>query len=234
MEDREPNENLGSPIAKSRLYPAFLALEGKVCVVVGGGRVAARKVGALLAAGARVVVISAVLHPDLQALLADGAIEHIPDNYAEEHMSGTGARLVFAATDKSEVNLRIAQDARKLGLWVNVADNPGESDFQVPATIQRQDLTLAISTGGGSPAFARYVRELLERVLSEALGQTLEMVAQARPLILAQTKERQAQLWESLLALQLETVIETQGYAVAREMFERWIEEFVHRRERGR
>ena len=208
---------------KSKLYPVFLPLEGKVCVVVGGGRVAVRKVRALLGTGARVVVISAVLHEDLRALLASGEIEHVADNYAVKHMVSASASLVFAATNDPEVNLRVARDARERGLWVNVADSPSESDFYVPATIQRQDLTLAISTGGGSPAFARYVRELLERAFGEELGQALEMVAQARPLILGEAKERQAQLWESLLGLHLETVIEEQGYEAACEMFERWV-----------
>jgi precorrin-2 dehydrogenase/sirohydrochlorin ferrochelatase len=207
--------------AKSRLYPAFLALEGKLCVVVGGGRVATRKVHSLLAAGSRVVVISASLHDDLQTLLTKGLIGYIPNNYAAEYL--TGASLVFATTNDPEVNLQIMHDAHERGLWVNVADNPDNSDFYVPATISRQDLTLAISTGGGSPAFARYVREVLERSLSEALGQALEIIAQARPLILAEAKERQAQLWESLLALHLETVIETQGYPAARQMFGKWL-----------
>jgi precorrin-2 dehydrogenase/sirohydrochlorin ferrochelatase len=214
--------------SKSRLYPAFLVLEGKLCAVVGGGRVATRKVHSLLAAGARIVVISALLHVDLQTLLASGLIDYIPNNYAAEYL--TGASLVFAATDDPQVNLQIAYDAHNRGLWVNVADNPNNSDFYVPATIYRQDLMLAISTGGESPAFARYVRELLERSLSDALGQTLEMVAQARPLILAESKERQAQLWESLLALHLETVIETQGYAVARRIFGKWLGQNIRKR----
>ena len=209
----------------SRLYPASLVIEGKRCVVVGGGQVAKRKVDALLRTGARVVVVSPVLHSDLQTLLAEGLIEHIEGIYAAEHLAG--ARLVFAATDNAEVNLQVAHDARERGLWVNVADNPGRSDFYVPATISRQDLTLAISTGGGSPAFARYVREALERFLSDALGQTLELVAQARPLILTEPKERQARLWQSLLALHLETVIETQGYTTARRLFEEWIEQNI-------
>ena len=151
--------------AKSRLYPAFLILEGKLCAVVGGGRIATRKVHSLLAAGARVVVISPALHIDLQTLLVKGLIEHIPHNYAAEHL--TGASLVFAATNNPEVNRQVAHDAHNLRLLVNVADDPDGSDFHVPATISHQDLTLAIATGGGSPAFARYVRELVEQALGD-------------------------------------------------------------------
>jgi len=208
-------------ISQVQLYPAFLALQGKVCAVVGGGSVAARKVRSLLATGASIVVISPLLHAELQALLSRSLIHSIPSNYAAEHLEG--AKLVFAATNDREVNQRVAEDAHARGLWVNVADNPALSDFYVPATIHRNDLTVAISTGGSSPAFARYVRELLEETLSQALGQALDMIAQARPLILAQPKEQQASLWESLFALRLEAIIETEGYPLARSRFEEWL-----------
>jgi siroheme synthase-like protein len=142
-------------------------------------------------------------------------------DYAAEHLDGV--QLVFAATNDPEVNRRVAQDAHARGLWVNVADNPALSDFYVPATIQRGDLTLAISTGGSAPAFARYVREMLEQTLSEALGQALEMIAEARSLILAQPKAQQAALWESLFALHLEALIAREGYPRARQRFEEWL-----------
>ena len=206
---------------QAKLYPAFLSLQGKVCALIGGGRVATRKVRSLLATGASIVVISPLLQAELQEMLSHSLIRSIPANYAAEHLDG--AQLVFAATNDPEVNRRVAQDAHVRGLWVNVADNPALSDFYVPATIQRGDLTLAISTGGSSPAFARYVREQLEQTLSEALGQALEMIAQARSLILAQPKAQQAALWEDLFALHLESIIATEGYPLAHQRFEEWL-----------
>jgi precorrin-2 dehydrogenase/sirohydrochlorin ferrochelatase len=206
---------------QTKLYPAFLSLEGKVCAVVGGGNVAARKVHSLLATGARIVVISPQLHTELQSLLTQSLIHAISSKYAAKYLDGV--QLVFAATNDAQVNRLVVQDAHARGLWVNVADNPVLSDFYVPATIHRSDLTVAISTGGSSPAFARYVRELLEQTLSEAFGQALEMIAQARPRILAQPKEQQATLWESLFALRLEAIIETEGYSHARSLFEEWL-----------
>ena len=205
----------------ANLYPAFLSLQGKVCAVVGGGNVAARKVRSLLATGASIIVISPLLHTELQALLSHSSIHFISGEYAAEQLDN--AQLVFAATNNPEVNQRIAEDAHARGIWVNVADNPALSDFYVPATIHRNDLTVAISTGGSSPAFARYVRELFEQRLSEALGQALDMIAQARPLILTQPKEQQASLWESLFALHLEAIIEIEGYPLARGKFEEWL-----------
>jgi len=214
----EPSDKPGT---KERLYPAFLSLRGKTCAVVGGGHVALRKVRSLLSTGANIIIISPQLHPELQALLATGSIRHIPGTYSREHLAG--ASLVFAATNDPAINQQVAQDAQQQGLWTNIADNPDESDFHVPATIHRQDLTLAISTAGGSPAFARYVRELLEQALHESLGQTLDMIAQARSRILAAPKTQQAQLWDSLLSLHLEIVIETEGYTAAHSRFEQWL-----------
>jgi siroheme synthase-like protein len=206
---------------KEQRYPAFLSLRGKTCAVVGGGHVALRKVRSLLPTDASIIIISPQLHPELQALLTTESIRHIPGHYSREHLAG--ATLVFAATNDPAINRQIAQDTQQQGLWINIADNPDESNFHVPATIHRQDLTLAISTAGGSPAFARYVRELLEQALHESLGQALDMIAQARPHILAAPKAQQAQLWDSLLSLHLETVIATAGYTVARSCFEHWL-----------
>src|ERR1700676_5138604 len=100
--DRAPKseDDVPTSVAKSKLYPAFLVVEGKVCVVVGGGRVAARKVRSLLAAGARVVVISRELHAELQTLLANGLVDAIQAGYAADYL--TGASLVFAATNDPE------------------------------------------------------------------------------------------------------------------------------------
>jgi precorrin-2 dehydrogenase/sirohydrochlorin ferrochelatase len=212
--------------SQASLYPAFLSLQGKICAVVGGGSVATRKVRSLLATGANIVVISPQLHNELQVLLSQSLIRSIPSNYIAEHLDSV--QIVFAATNDPEVNRQVAQDAHARGLWVNVADNPALSDFYVPATIRRSDLTVAISTGGSSPAFARYVRELLEQRLSEAMGQALDMIAQARPLILVQPKEQQATLWESLFALHLEVIIEREGYPIARSMFEEWLWSLDH------
>jgi precorrin-2 dehydrogenase / sirohydrochlorin ferrochelatase len=216
-----PGAPINKPDTKEHLYPAFLSLRGKTCVVVGGGHVATRKIRSLLATNANIVVISPQLHTELQALLTTNAIHYIPGLYIKEHLAG--AALVFAATNNPAINQQIAQDAHQRGLWINIADNPDNSDFHVPATIHRQDLTLAISTAGGSPTFARYVRELLEQALHESLGQALDMIAQARSRILAAPKAQQVQLWDSLLSLHLETVIETEGYTTARSCFEHWL-----------
>lgn len=135
-------------------YPVVLRIAGRMCVVVGGGEVARRKVQGLLAAGARVRVIAPHLHPELQE---NTAIELICRPFSAEDL--TGAFLVFAATNDRQVNAEVAAAARQQGTLVNIADDPEESDFHLPAILQRGALTVAVSSGGGSPAFAAQLRD---------------------------------------------------------------------------
>ena len=137
-------------------YPVVLRLAGRRCVVIGGGEVARRKVARLLAAGARVQVIAPHLHPEL---LARPGIELICRPFLPDDLHG--AFLVFAATNDRCVNATVAAAARQQGVPVNIADDPEESDFHLPAILQRGDLLLAISSGGGSPAFATELRDHL-------------------------------------------------------------------------
>jgi precorrin-2 dehydrogenase/sirohydrochlorin ferrochelatase len=127
-----------------------------MCVVVGGGEVARRKVQGLLAAGARVRVIAPHLHPELQE---NTAIELICRSFLPDDLAG--ALLVFAASNDRDVNARVAVAARQQGTLINIADDPEESDFHLPAVLQRGALTVAVSSGGGSPAFAAQLRDRL-------------------------------------------------------------------------
>jgi len=127
---------------------------------VGGGDVAGRKVQRLLECGARVVVIGRALTPALEIMIKDGLIDRIDGDYNEAHLHD--AFLVIGATDKEEVNARISEDAREKGIMVNIVDDPEKCDFILPSLFQRGDLTVAISTGGKSPALAKKMREELE------------------------------------------------------------------------
>ncbi|MBE0503110.1 MAG: bifunctional precorrin-2 dehydrogenase/sirohydrochlorin ferrochelatase [Desulfuromonadales bacterium] len=137
-------------------YPVVLRLAGRRCVVVGGGEVARRKATGLLAAGARVQVIAPHLHP---ALLATPEIELCCRSFLPDDLCG--AFLVFAASNDRDVNAAVAAAARQQGALVNIADDPEDSDFHLPATLSRGDLLVAISSGGGSPAFAAELRDQL-------------------------------------------------------------------------
>jgi len=138
-------------------YPVFLDLRGRQVVVIGGGRVATRKVAGLREAGARVRVIA----PQVRAGVAADRIER--RRYRRGDL--VGAVLAFAATDARAVNRAVAREARRLGIPVNVADSVEDCTFLAPARLRRGNVQIAVSTGGTSPRLARRLRERLEEVL---------------------------------------------------------------------
>src|SRR5437867_2267777 len=147
-------------------YPVFLELAGRRCLVVGGGLVAERRVHGLLAANAAVTVVSPALTPALGALASGGQIRH--DRRSFEPGDLDGVDLAFAATDRGEVNAALSLAARARGVWVNAADDPAHCTFILPAVVRRGELSVAVSTGGTSPALGRAIREALERYLTAA------------------------------------------------------------------
>jgi precorrin-2 dehydrogenase/sirohydrochlorin ferrochelatase len=159
-------------------YPVALDLAGRDCLVVGGGAVAARKVEGLLEAAARVTVVSPVLVPALLALANEGRLHWKPREHRGRDLAG--AWLVMAATDDRAVNAEVAAEARARGVWVNCADDPAHCDFALPAVLRRGPLTVAVSTGGASPAMARLLREEIGRRLPADWGPVADLVAGVR------------------------------------------------------
>lgn len=147
-------------------------------MVAGGGEVAARKVARLLDCGAQVLVVSPQLTPELTALKAESAIEHIAAEYDIQYIEG--AVLIIGATDDEKTNATISSDARSRGIPVNIVDDPQKCDFILPSLVERGDLTLAIGTGGKSPALARYLREELESVYGMEYATLLNILGQLR------------------------------------------------------
>ena len=143
-----------------KYYPVFLDIRGKICVIVGGGEVAARKAERLLDCGAKVFVISPKLTPALAALKEKDVISHIAAEYTGDLING--AALVIGATDDEKTNAAISLDARSKRIPVNIVDDPQKCDFILPSLVQRGDLAITIGTGGKSPALARHLREELE------------------------------------------------------------------------
>ena len=172
----------------------MLRLEGLRCVVVGGGSVAHRKVEGLLQAGAEVGVVAPRLSSELAKLVEQGLVRCEQRPYRQGDLSG--ATLAFAATDSRQVNAAVADDARQLRLPVNVADDPAGSTFQVPAVVERAGLTLAVSTGGRSPAFARRLREELEQLLSPERLTLLELYAELRASLANETLTSEEITWD--------------------------------------
>lgn len=162
----------------TRRYPLMLDLAGRRCLVVGGGQVAARKVRGLLAAGAEVEVVAPEVGEGLRRLADEGLVTLAERPFATA--DAQGALLVFAATDRAEVNNVVAASARAAGALANQVDLPGGGDFQVPAVAEAEGLLVAISTGGRSPAFAAALRREVERLLSPERLALLELYAGAR------------------------------------------------------
>jgi precorrin-2 dehydrogenase / sirohydrochlorin ferrochelatase len=156
------------------LYPIFLDLSGRRCVVVGGGKVAGRKARKLLQARARVVVIS----PEIGAELESVAVEVHRRPYREGDLEG--AYLAFAATDSREVNAAVAREGKERDIPVNVADRPSEGDFALPSTLRRGGLQVAVSTGGASPNLARRIKDELERVFGPEWAGIVEELGRSR------------------------------------------------------
>jgi precorrin-2 dehydrogenase/sirohydrochlorin ferrochelatase len=150
----------------------YRLLEGQLAVVVGGGSVAARKVSQLIQAGARVRIVSPEIRPDIQA------DEYVRRPFADDDLAG--AALVFVATDNAQVNHEVAQQARAVGVLVNVADDPEYCDFFLPAVAHRGEMTLAVSTGGSCPGFASLVRQKLESFFGNEWALALRVVAASR------------------------------------------------------
>ena len=154
-------------------FPIVFHLQGRLCVIVGGGPVGIRKARALCRAGARVRLIAPPAgRPEL------AAVEVIDRPYRQGDLAG--AFLAFAATDDRQVNDAVAAEARAAGIPVNVADAPEEGDFSLPAQLRRGALTVAVSTGGRSPDLAALVRDRLAGVLGPEWAIVLEIAAALR------------------------------------------------------
>lgn len=170
--------------APVKYYPIYVDIANKRCVVVGGGEVAERKTQRLLECGARVVVVGKTLTPFLEQKKNGGAIEHIAADYGASCLEG--AFLVIGATDRDEVNGRISADARARGIPVNIADDPARCDFILPSVFERGDLTIAVSTGGKSPALARKLRQELAGLYGPEYAILLDILGDLRKRVVAQ------------------------------------------------
>ncbi len=159
-----------------KYYPAFLNLTDRLCIVVGGGGVAERKVLSLLKAGASVRVISPELNEGLQRLKEEGRIQHIDRAYQEGDLKD--AFLIIAATSDMDVNRAVYEEAKDRP--VNVVDVPELCSFIVPSIIERGPLLIAISTSGASPAMARSIREELESFFKEDFEEFFHFLAEIR------------------------------------------------------
>ena len=163
-------------------YPIFLDLRGRPCLVVGGGEIATRKIEGLLQARASVTVVS----PEVTEIIRDhadaGELRHIKRPY--RHGDLGGYFLAYAATGVPEIDAMMANEAKMAGVLLNVVDRPVLCDFIMPAVVRRGDISIAISTNGRCPGFAKRLRQEIEAIIGSEFGATLESVAAQREKLL--------------------------------------------------
>jgi siroheme synthase-like protein len=184
------------------VYPVFLKLEGIKCLVVGGGQVGERKARRLVEEKARVYLVSREISQWFSEAINSGNVMWIAKEYHPRFLNDVS--IVFAATDDKDLNSLIVRDALNLGLWCNSATNPQEGNLTLPAVFQKGKLTIAVSTGGASPALASLIRDEIERHFQYDWEDLLEFMDGLRKTIQTldnQCSERNQTLFRKIASL---------------------------------
>jgi precorrin-2 dehydrogenase/sirohydrochlorin ferrochelatase len=193
------------------LYPVNLVVAGRRCLVVGGGRVAARKAAGLLACGAVVHVVAPEVGDEVHAL--DVTVEERPYERGEVG----GYRYVVAATDDPSVNRAVFEDGEAAGVWVNSADDPANCSATLPAVVRRGPITVAVATGGHSPALATWLRRRFEQELGPEYDVLLDLLVEARTAMQAEGRSTEDADWQKALDSGMLEAIRDGRVAEARE-----------------
>lgn len=165
------------------MFPIFLKLEGRPCLVVGAGTIAAPKIESLLRTGGAVTVVASRVSDEVEAHARAGTLTLLRREFAEPDLDG--AFLVVTATDVQPVNHAVAEAARARGILCNSVDDPPDCDFFYPSVVRRGDLQIAISTAGKSPALAQRLRQEVDALLAPDMGAWLDRLGETRERILA-------------------------------------------------
>lgn len=190
-------------------YPAFLNLKGKKVIIIGGGKVAERKVLTLLKTGADLTVISPVLTKKLDREKVKGNIKHIRQQYRKGDLKS--AFLVIAATDSPVINEQVSKDAPCL---VNVVDTPHLCNFIVPSVIKRNPLTIAVSTDGISPALSRSIRKELGKMYGPEFSHYLKLLRRIRTeaMIVIKDKRKRGKFLKTIASEKIIKMLRVKGY----------------------
>jgi siroheme synthase-like protein len=175
-----------------KLLPVALNVQGRRCLVVGGGAVARRKAQSLVECGAHVVVIA----PHFEGDWPD--VEKIERRF--QFGDCTGAALIFACTNDASVNEQIAEEAQNFNIWCNVADDASVSDFHSMAILRRGEISVAVATGGGSPALARHLKERISETIGAEYETLLEILAARRGRVSMEAQSERAEFWRAILS----------------------------------
>jgi precorrin-2 dehydrogenase/sirohydrochlorin ferrochelatase len=176
------------------LYPVNLVLDGRRCLVVGGGRVAADKAAGLVECGAEVTVVAPEVDDRIR-VLPGVAVE------ARHYRRGevAGYRLAVTATDDPATNRAVFEDGEAAGVWVNSADDPANCAFTLPSRVRRGPLLVTFATGGRSPALATWLRRRFDRELGPEYEQLLGVLEEERTRLRATGRRSEGLDWQGAL-----------------------------------
>jgi precorrin-2 dehydrogenase/sirohydrochlorin ferrochelatase len=207
------------------LYPVNLKIDHRLCVVIGGGKVALRKVESLLECGATVKVVAPAYDDGFTAI--EGGVEMVQRPYAAGDLKG--AFLVIAATDDDETNRAVENEARDRNQLLNVVDKPEQCNFYVPSSIRRGELMITISTGGQLPALAKRLRRQLEGEFPSEWSEALDLLGGARREVISRISDekKKTDCLAELAALDLVPVIRASGAQAARTEIEKCISRYL-------
>ena len=179
--------------------PIFINITNRLCIVIGGGDVATRKVSMLLKANAAITLVSPEICHELQTLVDDGKIQCIQSTYQKQQLDG--ACLVVAATDDESVNEAVSLDAKSLNIPVNVVDSPALCTFTMGSIIERSPVVIAVSSEGNAPVLARYIRTKIETMLPAGYGRIAGIAGEFRDKVKAKytTTQARRRFWEDVL-----------------------------------
>lgn len=186
--------------------------------MIGGGEIAARKVNGLLDAGASIIVIGPDICEAIEESARGGRVKIVRRKYRKGDLKGMA--LVIVAIDDAALNRRVAADARASGVPVNVADDPDECDFTIPAVMRRGDITVAIGTGGASPALAREMKKVIEKVIGPEYAELTRILGELRRTFLERGEklsERRA-LFEALIGSGLKDCLKRRDFKAAKKI----------------
>lgn len=195
-------------------YPVNLNLSGRSTLVVGAGAVAARKVQGLLAAGARITVVAPEAVPELVEAADRGTVRWHQRTYRRGEVASY--RLAVVATGDPAVNGQVYWDAEAAGIWLNAADDPARCSFTLPAVVRRDDLQIAVSTNGRSPAVAAWLRRSLEDSIGPEHAALLTLAAEVREDLRTEQGTTETPDWETALDEDLLDLLRNDDVAGAR------------------
>ncbi len=175
-------------------FPVNLNLHGRPVLVVGGGRIALRKVEQLLMADAEVTVLSPMFVDEFHSL----PVTLVQREYASGDIDAF--RLVITATGNTPVNQQIFDECEAKGIWINSADDPDRCAFTLPAALRRGDLMVTVSTGGASPALASWLRSHLELSIVPEFEEVVSRLAIERARIHAEGESTENVQWQPIIA----------------------------------